>query len=187
MSHSTQKIQHLFSDGKRLTFLFFPFFAFPPFALPTSFPFCSQSFDFTLNRWFTFLHQTVFGRVMMKNAATDAADLPSMFVCRSLMSQRPLRCDDELWLWVIKCSENIGSMRCEGKKKNLILMICLILTGSKLATQHLGFLWSLKIIKDEMKLFIKLIEAWWFQRTPHYAELPLLSLHLCLYLLLIMY
>lgn len=53
-SHSTQKIQHLFSDGKRLTFLFrISTLCCQPPSLRC------RSFDFTLNRWFIFLHPTV--------------------------------------------------------------------------------------------------------------------------------
>lgn len=56
--HNTQKIQHLFSDGKRLTFPPAPLF----FCISTLCcqppPLCRRPFHLTLNQWFIFLHQT---------------------------------------------------------------------------------------------------------------------------------
>lgn len=85
------------------------FFAFSPFAanlLPSP-----SAFSFDAEPEVHLSASDLFGRVMMINAATDADDLPSLFVCgianvstyKFLQSISSLEYDDELWLVKAYC------------------------------------------------------------------------------------
>lgn len=82
-----------FLMGKDWLFFFFTFCILTPGCQPPSL--LRRSFDFTLNRWFIFLHQTISGRMMMLKAATDAADRP-LLVCLSIANVSTYRFPTEL-------------------------------------------------------------------------------------------